>query len=189
VDGTQGGKSALVLTENTRLGKALELDPAVVDYIVSLNPEKFSRLHNPVMRRLMAPRITLGRVAAMARLPLNELLERIAAVAGVMAEHNQHSEPLPESLQERPRWVVHRDPTRVRNLDLLPMDEALDADPMPPVIMATKVLSPDELLLIKHKWEPAPLYDVWAKMGGLEWFSEQVSEQEWWIWVHRAAEG
>ncbi len=49
-----------VIHANTRLNKALELHPQVLDYIVSLNPHDFRRLHNPLMRRLMSPRITLG---------------------------------------------------------------------------------------------------------------------------------
>lgn len=40
---------------NTRLKKALDLDPRVVDCIVSLNPHDFQRLRNSLMRRLSPP--------------------------------------------------------------------------------------------------------------------------------------
>ena len=42
----------------TRLKEALDLDPRVAEYVISLNPHDFERLRNPLMRRLMAPRIT-----------------------------------------------------------------------------------------------------------------------------------
>ena len=70
-------------------------------------------------------------------------------------------------------------------MDLLPLDEALNADPMPPVMVPLEALPPGGVLLIKHKWEPQPFYDVWSKMGDVEWFSEQIGPDEWWIWVRR----
>jgi hypothetical protein len=52
----------------TRLAKALELHPSVLGYIVSLDPHDFSRLENPVMRKLMSPRISLERIATITHL-------------------------------------------------------------------------------------------------------------------------
>ena len=65
---------AILVDENARLSKALELHPDVLDYIVSLNPHDFKRLHNPLMRKLMPPRIRLKRIAAMTGTPIAELM-------------------------------------------------------------------------------------------------------------------
>ena len=62
--------------------KALRLHPDVLDYIVGLNPHDFKRLYNPVMRRLMPPRITLARIAKMTSTPIVEMLVRIHEIAG-----------------------------------------------------------------------------------------------------------
>ena len=170
---------------DTRLKKALDLDPRVVDYVVSLNPHDFKRLRNPLMRRLMAPRITLSRVAAMAGVPVGELLEGVAALGGATVQPGYREERLPRSPKQAPPWAAGVDPARARTVDLLPMDEALDADPMIPVMREIKALPVGEVLLIKHKWEPQPFYGVWAKMGGLDWFSEHAGDHGWWIWVSR----
>ncbi len=172
------------LSPDTRLKKALDLDPRVVDYVVSLNPRDFERLRNPLMRRLMAPRITLGRVAAMARVPVTELLDYIGALGDVTVEYDQRHQP-PQSPQEPPHWLTALNTGEIQTIDLLPLDDELAGDPMLPVAKGVKLLSPDETLLVKHRWEPQPLYDVWYKTGGIEWFSKQVEEDEWWIWVHR----
>lgn len=172
----------------TRLKEALALDPRVAEYVISLNPHDFERLRNPLMRRLMAPRITLSRVAAMAGVAQEELLERIAALGGVRIIAGHPEQPVPRSPKEAPPWVAGVASEGTSTVDLLPLDEALDGDPLPPVMRAVKALAPGEVLLVKHRWEPQPFYDVWSRMGGLEWFAERVGDEEWRIWVHRVPE-
>jgi Domain of unknown function (DUF1858)/Uncharacterized conserved protein (DUF2249) len=169
------------ISATTKLAKALELHPDVLEYIISLDPHDFARLRNPVMRKLMGPRISLGRIAAMTGTSINELLEQIAVLSGATVELSTVEILNTPSSSERPVWVA--DATRTVNL--LPIDEMLNEDPMPPVMLEVKKLKPGEVLLIRHKWEPQPFYDIWAKMPGLEWFAESVSDDEWQIWVRR----
>ena len=90
---------------------------------------------------------------------------------------------MPQSSAQRPAWLEGLG--AVKTVDLLPLDELLEADPLPPVMTEVKKLQAGEVLLIRHKWEPQPFYDLWAKIPGLEWFTEQVSNDEWRIWVRR----
>ena len=170
------------LKSSTRLSSALELHPDVLEYIVSLAPHDFERLRNPVMRRLMPPRISLARVAAIAGIPVNAMLEAIGVLTGVSAEL-EDAQPMPQSPAQRPAWLEGLG--AVKTVNLLPLDELLEADPLPPVMTEVKKLQAGEVLLIRHKWEPQPFYDLWAKIPGLEWFTEQVSDDEWRIWVRR----
>jgi len=172
----------MTITPETRLNVALDLAPSVVDYIVSLNPHDFERLRKPLMRRLMAPRITLGRVAKMVRVPIDEMLRKIGELTGARTAVAQGWSLLPESPSKRPDWIPG---APIREVDLLPIDETLDADPLIPVMAAVKALKTGEVLRFRHKWEPQPFYDLWIRMGGLEWFSEQADHDAWWIWVRR----
>jgi hypothetical protein len=174
-----------IITGATRLSKALELHPDVLEYIVSLNPHDFSRLHNPLMRKLMAGRITLARVAAMTHTNTAHLLEHIAEISGATVEHTTTDVSLPQTSSERPAWLEGVSASDVRTVNLLPLDERLDADPMLNVNAAIRQLEPGAVLLIEHRWEPQPFYDVWAKMPGLAWFSERLEADRWRIWVHR----
>jgi hypothetical protein len=167
---------------DTKLSAVLDLDPQVVDYIVSLNPHDFARLYTPMMRRFMAPRITLRRVAAMTNQPVEVLLQRIAEIACVEFDASTPDVPYPQKANQRPAWVDRARENTGPVVDLLPMDATLDADPMPPISRAIKHLAADEVLLIKHKWEPQPLYDIWRKVG-IVWYAERISTDEWWIWV------
>lgn len=174
-----------VITPAMRLSKVLDRHPQMVEQIVALNPHDFARLYNPLMRRLMAPRITLGRLAVMLHMPVDELLRHVAAHSGAVVDVGALQSSMPQSPAERPGWVVDEDGTAVVTVDLLPLDEALDADPLPPVMAALKRLPPGGVVRIKHKWEPQPFYDIWTKLGDLEWFAEQKHAAEWWIWVRR----
>jgi hypothetical protein len=173
-----------LLKASTRLSSALELHPDVLAYIVSLNPHDFERLRNPVMRRLMPPRISLARVAAIAEIPVNTLLEKLQGLTGVTADLEDKPQTMPQSSRPKPDWLEGLGV--VKTVDLLPLDEHLEADPLPPVMNEVKKLQRGDVLLIRHKWEPQPFYDLWSKMPGLEWFTEQVSDDEWQIWVRRA---
>lgn len=170
---------------STRLTKALELHPDLLEYIVSLEPHDFARLRNPVMRKLMAPRITLARVAVMTGVPLQEFLEHVALLAGAEIGQDEAEVLLPQSECEPPAWVLAAKNNAVRTVDLLALDDALEKDPMPVVMLEIKKLKSGEVLLIRHRWEPQPFYDVWSKMPGYQWFSEQLSNDEWQVWLRR----
>jgi uncharacterized protein (DUF2249 family) len=167
----------MTISARTRLAEVLNAD--VIRYIVSLKPQLFSRLENPFFRGLMAKRISLGRVAAIADIPTREFLTRIGELAKVTVDFTQLD--LPQSPESPPDWleVSHED---TKTLDLLPLVET-NIDLLPIVLREVKVLKPGETLRIRHEWEPQPLYDVWKKMNGLEWYAEE-RENEWWIWVH-----
>lgn len=176
----------MIITAETRLSTVLDLGPQVLEYVIALDPHDFARLRNPLMRRLMPPRITLGRIAAMVRVPVHVLLADIAALGDAeLAETDAPAAPLPRSPEARPAWVVAAADRGVAEVDLLPIDAALDADPMPPVMAAIRALAPGEAFRFRHKWEPQPFYDLWTKQGGLEWFAEQHGPDEWWVWVRR----
>ena len=177
-------KNMVTLKPSTRLSKALELHPDVLEYIVSLQPHEFERLRHPIMRKLMPPRISLERVAAIAKIPVRALLEQLGKLTGANVEIVGEI-TLPQSSKIRPAWLENIDPNSCLSVNLLPLDELLGADPMPPVMLEVKKLRSGQVLVVQHKWEPQPFYDVWSKMPGLEWFAEQVGDDEWRIWLHK----
>ena len=178
----------LAVDGDSRLSKALALHDDVLDYVISLNPHDFNRLRNPLMRRLMPPRITLRRIARMGATPLAELLLRIHEAAHLSLTDADRAcldaiqeEPLAANPESTPQWT-RDEPARI--IDLLEGDERLDADPMHPISVAVKAAAPGEVLLLKHKWEPQPLYDIWIKTG-VEHFAWQLGPEEWWIYLRK----
>ncbi len=178
----------LRITGETRLNIALDNIPGAVDYIVSLNPHDFVRLRNPMLRKMMSPRISLRRVAAMAGISEAELLEHLAALGGGLEVSTASpvglTVPLipPQSPATPPPWMADISDTNIRWVDLLPIDDA-QGDPFPPVSIAVKEMAPGAVIGIRHRWQPQPFYDVWAKMG-IEWFA-LVTADQWHIYVFK----
>jgi uncharacterized protein (DUF2249 family) len=173
------------LTTETRLAKTLDEIPGALEYVVGLNPHDFGRLQNSTLRKYMAPRITLGRVAAMAGIPAEKLLGDLATISGGLATAvaPTGAGERPSSPSSPPAWLAEAEAAGLHDVDVLPIDEVL-GDPLPPINTAIKRLEPGAILVIHHRWEPQPLYDVWTKMG-LEWFARRVSAEEWQIFVRR----
>jgi hypothetical protein len=177
------------ITGETRLNIVLDTLPGALEYIVALNPHDFARLHNPVMRKFMSPRITLRRVAAMAGLTEAQLLAGLAGLgdAGsrpVPAGSDGAAAPaLPQSPTVPPAWLEGRADADLPWVDLLPLDDT-QGDPFPPVSRAVKAMPPGSVIGLRHRWQPQPLYDIWARMG-LEWFARQVAPDEWRIYVYK----
>lgn len=180
------------VNESSKLSDALKLHPAVLDYIVSLNPHDFTRLHNPLMRKLMPPRITLGRIAVMTQTPVLTLLQAIhdraesplieADLIRLADRLTDATTPtLPSNPEAPPAWI--QNPT-AEVVDLLEHDSRLDADPMPPISRALKRVQPGQIVLVKHMWEPQPLYDIWRKVG-VEYYAMQHDTDEWWIYLRK----
>lgn len=168
---------------DTRLSKALDSHPDMLELIVRLNPHDFSRLRNPRMRRFMAPRITLRRVAAMAGISEADLVARINLLAGEEGDGVAEDAALPMPPQEPPAWRKDVREDTIPWVDVTSQDDALD-DPLPAIMAGWKALRPGETLGIKHRWEPQPLYDVWEKLG-LGYWAEQAAPDLWHIFVHR----
>lgn len=177
-----------VLSGQTRLSQALKNIPGALEYIVSLNPHDFTRLHNAFMRRYMSPRISLQRVAAMAEIPTQQLLEGLSAlkedsVVESTLDDKKRDSSIAKSPVQAPSWMAGVNPKNVHHVSVLPIDDVL-GDPFPPISVAFKWMQPGEVILLLHRWEPQPLYDIWQKIK-LEWFTQEINSQEWHTYIHK----
>ena len=173
------------LTGETRLSEALDADESVLEYIISLNPHDFNRLRTPLLRKVMPPRITLRRVAAIAGISERELLTKVNELAGRPYDGNVVTEnsPVPFSAKEPPEWMQGVDLEKIVWVDCLPIDEEF-GDPMPPINIAVNKSKPGDVVGIKHKWEPQPLFDIWD-LRGFEFWTQPQPDDTWHIFVHR----
>lgn len=178
---------SLQITGSTKLSKVLKFHPEVLDYIVSLNPHDFERLYNPLMRQLMPPRISLERIAAMTNTPLATLLTHIYEIVGQPLTKAEQAQLAQTDVPNAPPHNPSQPPTWLQEpvtaiVDLLESDERLDTDPFVPLFPIINRAQPGDVILLKHRWEPQPLYDVWQKLK-IKHYAVQKSPDEWWIYL------
>jgi hypothetical protein len=151
-----------------------------------LNPHDFQRLRNPTMRKVMPPRISLGRIANMVGISQQEFIDKMNELAGLPREDangGSAEAALPDAGKERPEWLRDVDEHSIHWVDVTPLDAKLE-DPMPPINIAVNTSKPGEIVGIQHQWEPQPLYDIWSGRGFKFW-SQQIEPDLWHIFVYR----
>jgi len=173
---------------------ALKINQHMIDAFIWLAPE-FERLQNPVMLKTMAGRLSVGQAARMARVPLMEALYLLNLTAGEdestltdeLRSMNQcncrHS---PGNCETRPDELIGLgdDDPRVFFVDVLPQTEDC-IDPRPAIMHGLSDLRESgDVLLVRHRFDPVPLRDLFMKRGFASW-AEERRPQEWYIYFYR----
>jgi hypothetical protein len=174
------------LNGDTRLSEALKASPAILEYVISLNPHDFARLRNPLLNKVMPTRITLRRLANMVGLTESDFVAKINELAG-LPDHSDFNEQaaahLPVSPVEAPAWMHGVDFNQIAWVDVTPIDAVL-GDPMPPINIAVNAAKPGEVVGIKHMWEPQPLYDIWSARG-FQFWAKQINDDLFHVFVFK----
>lgn len=172
---------------DTKLSEAIKASPAILEYVISLNPHDFARLRNPLLNKVMPTRISLRRLAAMVGMAESEFVAKINDLAGLASDTVSSkvtaSASLPVSPIEPPDWMTGIDLGQIIWVDVTPIDAKL-GDPMPPINIAVNTCQPGEVVGVKHMWEPQPLYDIWQARGFKFW-AQQINPDLWHVFVFK----
>ncbi|CCW36118.1 protein of unknown function (DUF1858) [Chthonomonas calidirosea] len=180
-----------------KIKKVLELYEGMLDVVVELSPE-FKRLRNPVLRKAMTNRITVEQAARIAGVPLARMLYTLNVAAGedpqwIIEElktlpYAAH-EVQPVNPSHKPQELAEladSDP-RIQFLDLMPFDERQE-DPLPTILKQLVALKDkQQILLIRHPFDPIPLRDLALKFGFSSW-AEERAPHEWFTYFYRPAQ-
>lgn len=191
----------IIVDGDTKLSVVLALHPDLLAYVIELDPQTFRKLEHPLVRRAMAERLTLARVARMTGEPLSRILLDIHRIAGVELTQEERARLLknsggppppapreaspPAAAAARPIWAEDLSEDDVHVVEA--GGDAPDADArLRTVAQETlRMTSPGDVLIVKHSREPHSLYALWDEQGH-ERYAEQVAPGEWWIYVRKS---
>ncbi|MGC8865235.1 MAG: DUF1858 domain-containing protein [Bacteroidales bacterium] len=170
-------KPELVISPRTKVYDLLEAYPQLEDKLISMVPA-FEKLRNPVLRKTITRITNLGQAAAIANVPVEDLVNQLRKEVGQDVEVFEKSQ---EENQPKPEWV-----------DLLPLSGELDARPMlaageHPVgqVMADlQKLPADGMYRLIAPFLPVPLIDKATGLGFIHW-AEKINEAEYYIYFKR----
>jgi len=180
-----------MISGDLTLARLLDEHPELVEVLASYHPH-FKQLRNKLLRRVMAPRVTLAQAARIAGLSADDLLATLRRAVGESearagAPHPAHSPEGAGHVEPRPASLAEVPESRQIHLDVRE-DIRRDREPFARIMAAVKALGPDEVLVLRAPFEPIPLYDVLGKRGLAHW-TECRAPDDWSVWFYRGAGG
>jgi len=174
-----------MITRDTTIARLLEEHPQLLEFLASYHAH-FEKLRNRLLRRVMAPRVTVADAARIAGIAEDELLGALRRAAGVPQPAGCGGDARPG-----PAWAPTPRPTA---LGALPATERVDLDvrddirrgeePFVRIMAAVKALGAGQALVLRAPFEPVPLYEVLGKRGLAHW-TERHASDDWSVWFYR----
>ena len=158
---------------NTKISHVFRENKDAIDTIAGIN-QHFKKLKNPVLRKVLAPRVTIKDAAKIGNITTTEILQKLEAIgfevvyddqtmAETSQEANESSKPIEAILN-------------IVRLDVRPTI-ASGADPFKEIMGAIKKMADDETLEIINVFEPTPLIQILKGKGYKTW-TEKIGEEE-----------
>lgn len=166
-------QSRFPILPSTKVAALLDQYPEVEDILISLAPP-FQKLKNRILRRTVARVASLQQVAAVGRLPVHELVNRLRAAVGQqnLVSEEATSDNTVSYYFPRPEWF---DPAKiVASIDEMKSDP--DKMPIATVLQQVAALQPGEILELVTTFLPVPGIDILRKKGLLVWSMEDESK-------------
>lgn len=154
----------MIINTDTKISQLLQAEPElVINTLVSLNA-KFSRLRNPLLRRLLVKRVSIADACKISNTPVTDFMRSMEQIGFRLAG----SPPVgPE--RTTPVFIEPRD---YLELDARPI-LANGRDPLKEILATVKLLEEDQGLKLINTFEPLPLIHLLAEKG----FGWRVSKE------------
>ena len=182
------------VTANMKVKEVLEIGEQMLNAFVWLAPE-FERLQYPKLRRAMGGRVSVAQAARIARIPLTEALYVLNLAAGgntdsIADELRFYSRRAFEVSEtnppDKPADIINLkdDNPKITLVDV--MEEAdRRQDPMAKIVRGLVALkNAEDVLLVRHPFDPIPLRDMFARRGFASW-AEERQQGNWYIYFYR----
>lgn len=172
------------VSPNMKVYDLLKTHPELLDTLVEQSPH-FSRLRNPVLRRVLPRLVTVAQAAAMGGLEpaalvrnLNRALGEADAEVGPIDLGSMADTPPPPWYETAPIAVT---------LDVREAQRRKE-EPFSAIMAAVEPIEVGQVFLLRNSFEPLPLYDVLGKRGFVPWARKNAAD-DWEVYFFRAGKG
>jgi len=182
------------INRNTRISSLIKEKNETIDAIASVN-KNFLKLKNPVLRKVLAPRVTIADAAKVGGVDIEFMFEKLKEIG---FEYEGEEKKITEN-ESKKLSMKENDPLKkIKNLVTLDVRPTLDSgeDPFNIIMLEVKKLKEDQTLKIINSFEPIPLirklqskgYESWTerpeegvvhtffKMDNAKWVDNEVEE-------------
>jgi uncharacterized protein (DUF2249 family) len=162
----------MIINANTKISKILKQNPDALEAIISINP-KFEKLRNPLLRKLMAARTSIGMASKIGGFSVENFFEKLQPLGFEIDR-----ETVPESNKEKPKLPAFFNsikPEQIVDFDVRPIIDAGE-DPLTSIVDKVKKIPKGGALKIINSFEPTPLISLLKKQG-FESFVDTIDDQ------------
>ena len=160
-------KVKLEITPSVIVNELLEVYPELEDVLISIAPP-FKKLKNPFLRKTVAKVATIKHIAAVGKVPLNELIAKLRDAVGQPPINESFNDE--EYFSEQPDWFL---PDKVT----LSVDEAKQENKnemtLVTIMRESKSVKPGEIIELVTTFLPAPGIDKLKAKGYLVWVNKE----------------
>lgn len=170
----------MLINSNTKIARILKENPNALDAIVSID-SRYEKLRNPVLRKLMAARTSIGMAARIGNHDVKEFYEKLMPLGFSISEGDQ----APENLEKPklPAFFNHLTPAQIIDFDVRPIIES-GKDPLSDILEQVKRIKEAGALKIINSFEPTPLIALLAKQG-FETYTDHVDAETVETWFYK----
>jgi len=154
----------MVVNSSTRISTLINENKDVIEAIASVN-KHFKKLKNPVLRRVLAPRVSVADAAKVGGVSINVLLNKIAEV-GFKIELDKKENYVNNLKNNLNNISMNKD--NLVSLDVRSIIEG-GSDPFNEIMVEVKKLTNNQTLEIINSFEPIPLINKLKRKGYTTW--------------------
>lgn len=160
--------------ENTKISDIIQRNKASIDAIASIAPP-LKRLKNPILRKVMASRVTVREAAKMGGCTVEDFIRVLRPLDYIYTP--EHSESASDTEEKTPDWLRHAGPDDIHTFDVRPIIEK-GSDPLKAILAEFKNVDPGKILCIINTFVPTPLIHLLEKKQAETSFTRTVSQEE-----------
>ncbi|MBK6936504.1 MAG: DUF2249 domain-containing protein [Chitinophagaceae bacterium] len=163
----------MVINRNTKIATLLKHHPDALVAIVSID-NKFAKLRNPLLRKLMAGRTSIAMASKIAGCSIEDFFVKLRPLGFILAG-TAETEEINNKVMEQNEFIRNVKPESIIDLDVRPV-LAGGTDPFHIIMDSVNNLKYGQVLRIINTFAPMPLVSVLGKKG-FESYIDQVELQ------------
>lgn len=163
------------INTDTKIEPILQAHPEALDAIVSIS-RKFNKLRNPVMRKLMAPRVSLGMASKVGNCTPEDFFKKLEPLGFVIDRLPPEATSVPETPANAPDWDLCYAQFE-QQLEILDVRALEMPQPMIRILQALDTLPENKALFVYHNRIPVFLLPE-LKDRNMDYRIKTVSEGE-----------
>ena len=152
------------ISADTRISSLIKANPAAIETIASIN-KHFEKLRNPILRKVLAPRVTIADAAKMGNCSIAVFFEKLKAI-GFEIENVPDAKENTTELIPLPEFVKSSSESNTKTLDVR-TEISNNRDPFQIIMKTIDELPGNFTLLLINSFEPVPLIKFLGKKGFL----------------------